>query len=65
MNHAVVLPVLLPLVTACLLILCARLGIELQRFLGLTAAGLSVLLALYLLAEASTGADASPARRIH
>ncbi len=56
MNHALILPILLPLAVGCLLLLGHRQSASLKRLVSVTATWLLVPLALWLLWQADTGA---------
>ena len=55
MNHAMILPILLPLFTGCALLLLHRASLRVKRLLSLVATWLLVPLSLWLLAVADTG----------
>ena len=55
MNHALILPVLLPLLVGSLLLLTHRMGTPFKRLLSLLATWLLVPLALWLLLQANSG----------
>lgn len=55
MNHALILPILVPLFAGCLLLVMHRAGTPFKRGLSLLATGLLVPLSLWLLGVADTG----------
>ena len=56
MNHALIMPILLPLLVGCLLLLGHRQSAWLKRLVSVTATWLLVPLALWLMWQADTGA---------
>lgn len=55
MNHGLILPVLVPMFAGSLLLIGARLSLPLKRLLSFTATSLSLVLSLWLLAQADQG----------
>ena len=55
MNHALIMPILLPLLVGCSLLLIHRRGASLKRLLSVTATWLLVPLALWLAWQANAG----------
>lgn len=56
MNHALIMPILLPLLVGCLLLLCHRQPASVKRLVSVGATWLLVPLALWLLWQADSGA---------
>jgi multicomponent K+:H+ antiporter subunit D len=55
MKHLLILPVLVPLLTGCLLLLLARLPVLWQRLVSLSSCGVLLLVSIGLLSEADSG----------
>jgi len=55
MNHALILPILLPMFVGSLLLFGARLGMPVKRWLSLSATGLLVPLSFWLMLQADQG----------
>ncbi|HBS79318.1 MAG TPA: monovalent cation/H+ antiporter subunit D, partial [Pseudomonas sp.] len=55
MNHALIMPILLPLLVGCSLLLIHRRGASIKRLLSVTATWLLVPLALWLAWQANAG----------